>query len=384
MQNERSDGGMGKGLEENLEPVIEQSVVEDVEPEKYESVEDSVRRSIQEVKAKEEPQEQDIEQPVVKAEPVKQVATTQPKPIQQVQGNKSGKQKEIEPPGSYKLEEKEDFNRLPPKQKEAVKRVVAGYREERDQFLQEYRKEVQTIQAERQHYKDYESLVKDRMPEWGLQGMTPIQVVAGLVKAQSHILNNPKEAMRNLVAQTGVTAQDLFGEDEPATQNSSYPDITNHPVVKKMIDELTYLRASVEPVNNERISAQEAEFNAGVDRMVNEISLVRNEKDNYGRYLYPKLHDNDFLKSVNSLALDIQALNPTLSLGDSIKRAYSATVGNVQNVVRPQTITNVVRTGQPLRGTGSGFSKPVNLETPSKVEDSVRAAIEQLKSGQSY
>jgi hypothetical protein len=366
---------MGDGLEETLEPVIDTEIEEVVE-DQPETLRETLQRSMQELKA-ENPSDEPIEAKPIEEQPkAKEVTTVQPK----ANSGKLQKEKEVEPPGQFKLEEKEEFNRLPNNMKPVVKRLVNSYKQERDTLVNDIKQYKQNIDLRARDIDTYESLVKDHLPTWGMQGYTPIQAIAGLVQAQNFIINNPKEAIRNLIKTTGLTAEDILSDD--SAPNSNIPDINNHPVVQALQEKINYLQGAVEPVINSRKAQEEAQFNAGVDQIVNAVNSVRNEKDNYGRYLYPKLHDNNFLQSVNSLALDLKSrLN--LTWEDATKRAYSALDDKPfqAQVTRPQTTSTVVRSLGPQRGVGAGQMRPSNTNEPLNVGDSVRAALEQLKRG---
>ena len=303
-----------------MEPVQEQESVEletedlneSKEPdyEKGESVRETVLKAIQE-NAKDSPDSGDQS-----VEPV-----TKPKKSEAVEGKETQDISEddldpdLSPPARLDARAKQVFNNLPKTLKRAfsksIKDLEAGFT-----------KGQQELTPLKQKYSRIDELLQPHRSEWAQVGLTDDQAVAELINTHEK-LKNPKtkeHTFRWLAQNTGLTH--LIKEPEEG-QTSNEVDISSHPHVLALQNEISALHEKLAPVYDNYQQTFQAEQSREVQTAVDEVTAVKNERDSLGRYRYPKLHDEEFVARLRPLVVEAVRTAPTnIGYGVALRRVY--------------------------------------------------------------
>ena len=219
---------------------------------------------------------------------------------------------ELPPPARFTAEEKQIYNKLPADIKTAVHKMVQNHEAT-------FTKAMISAREKEKEAKHIIEVVRPYLlshPELQEQGFTESKIVAALL-ATHQKLKDPSTAYATwleLGKHVGVPEQALAVLAENG-QNQSIPDITTHP-------QFLALQQEVNQLKSERDQATQAQFAQAVDNVTAELAAVREEKDAQGNYLYPELHDPDFLTQAKPLVSTLVQTIPGIGYGDALKRAY--------------------------------------------------------------
>lgn len=392
--------------DELLNEVIEAPEVETkaFDTEKSESIEDTVRRSIEEIKGTDNSQvpEQEAESDIAeeagekpsdeeKSEAAKILAKgrkVKAKKVaalaEQVQPEVPTAEKEEEPkqetpkakldaPARWSVEKKEWFNRQP---REVQEEVSRGWSEIESHTTKLW----QDLQREKSQSEGINRIVAHYMPKWGIAGLTPEQAIAELCAAQDLIQQNPLEAYDRLLAKSGVTPQQVHEYRQNRGQNNQVSQVS-----KTSENNLT--RQDILSIIQEwnQSNSQQRELYSAAD----EIRQVQREVGPDGRYVYPELHDSQYLERVKPLVEDVKKTQPTLSWAEATKRAINTLrildgkVGspslNDPRLSRRDEIAKVKAASVSIRGRGNGaIPQVVKAKKGESVEESVRKTMAML------
>lgn len=287
---------------------------------------------------------------------------------------------EIRAPNRFKVEHKEVFNKLPPELKRALSDMVRDHEGS-------YTRAMQTAAAKEKEAAHVIEAVRPYLlahPELQDAGYTESRIVSSLIAAHQRLTNpkTAKQAYYELGKQIGIPDATLQGI--VAGQAQEPPDITQHPQFRALQQELNQVKSTIG-------NSQQQQFNATVDTIVSEIEAVREETDANGRYLYPRLHDAEFLESAKPLVSALRKARPQLSYGAAFKEAHQILNGGHSSqpiqarLPAKQTNEQARAAAVSVRGR-SAVAAPSQLDSSEippealgSAADSVRWALKQLR-----
>lgn len=292
----------------------------------------------------------------------------------------------IPPPNRLTVEQKEIFHQLPDNLKRATHKMF------QDQEAQ-YTKAVQLASKQAKEAGHVIEAVRPYLlahPELGEQGFTESRLVGALVAAHQR-LTDPKTAKATwleLGENVGVDRDtlDKLSKAINGGQNGQI-DISNHPQFISLQEKLNKLTSTVD-------GAEKQKFDASVQRIVSEMEAVREERDSFGKYVYPKLHDEAFLARAKPLVSALVAALPGLDYGEALRRAYRTLEGQAGNSTQVnqarlperEQLERAQRAAVSVRGRSAPSGTPgtvteIPQEALGNARDSVRWALDQLRRG---
>lgn len=374
------------GIEvESQESVLEETEVEleeerdgDLDSEKKEETpEESVKLALEELRSKSsgdsEEKEEETEQGS-KDKPVQQLDPTK----KEVKGQKANEKPESEDeeefldpdlvaPERFKPHEKMWFNKITQKGlKKAISRSVRELEGVMTRATQEVAKEREEIQGIREVVKPYIELFAER-------DLSIEQGIRALLVAQKKLTDdsNPK-LQRDTWLQIGRDIGMDISSFKSAEDGDSV-DISNHPVVKELKNEILALRKEAEPYINQNKQVSEKQFTEAYQTTLQELEGVQNEMDASGNLLRPELHDATFLNSWKPLVSGL-VKSKKLAYRDAAIQAYSLLTG--KSFTQPnraripaannQNSNRAVSAAVSVRGR---VNTPVSFESEEEAED---------------
>jgi len=299
-----------------------------------------------------------------------------------VQKGKPAAQAQVQdtsPPVRLSAEQKEIFNALDPKLKMGVARMFLEHEREFTRTQQQLNSQINEVRG-------IHEAIQPFAAEWGELGYTVPQAIASLAATQSKLIN-PKTSLDTYIklgADLGYDVSGLRGGEGATAQPAN--DISTHPQFLALQSELNSVKGVVNGWRNEQT-------NANVSQIVAEMSAVRDEQDQFGRYRFPKLHEPGYIESMKPLVSALVRTIPGLSYGEALKRAYYSAegIGNSQQAASsqqtkfPETNNRAIEAASSVRGRSapgtSGFSIPSAKDIPDSPADTVRMVYEQLSRG---
>lgn len=284
------------------------------------------------------------------------------------------------PPQRLSAAQKEAFNALPPQLKAGVASMFAEHERTFTAAMQEARR------AEAESRGIIEA-VNPFATSWAERGFTVPAAVAALAAANEKLLNEKtrESTFLNLGNDLQVDWERMAalarGEEKPAASVASHPEITA-------------LREELNALKSEREQVRSKQLNESVQGIVSEMAAVRDEQDQFGRYLYPEMHEEGFFERAKPLVSALRATIPGLSYGEALKRAYSSITGRPagnsaqQSPARfpsqeNQQQTRALSAAVSVRGRTApqvtGMAMPDRI--PDSVRETTRMALEQLRRG---
>lgn len=385
------------------EPAQEVDTVEEVEAiEEPESL--SIRETIEKAYEETESQEDDDLQGDEGEKPQTQNAKEQErdpqtgkfKPKQERKGKQGAKKKtvegadldapnvkeseKLEPPTSWKVDKKEWFNKQPREVQEEVSR--------RWKEIEGHTTKVwQDLQREKTRHAEVNQVVDQYMPKLGMKGVSPGAAVRQLFAAHEYLMRSPVEALGDLVTDLNVDVGQLAeylqsGKVQPK-QNGSQQNqgLTITPETLQ-----TQIQQGVQSTLQAQIAQQQQQAGA------QQILAVKNQVDANGSYLYPELHDDNYLMTrVKPLVESLGKSQPTLPVSEMVKRAVhtlrvmdgKANGTPSPNGQRLQTNnSNDIAKARAASVSVKGRGKPgiPNISTQPRPGESVRETIERAYS----
>ena len=292
----------------------------------------------------------------------------QPEP-KETKPQQETKRKELyDAPADWSAEEKEMFYKAPKKVREAFHRRA---KEQQAYFT----KLTQRIAEKERHVDDVVSVTNKYISKWGRTGLTPAQAVSALASMQDRLtapdVNHRKEAFAELFVNSGLTADDFMDiiqgagktlPQQPQQQNN----LTNADIARQQYID----------------SMMQQQYMAQVNTAVQQIEAVRNERDVSGRFIYPKMHDQNFLETqIKPLAMTMMQQQPQLNWGDAAKRAYLALDPSVASrLAEAPRVTK--RISPTIRANGNPAPRQAVADVPDDLEAQLYQAWEQLEANE--
>jgi hypothetical protein len=376
--------------------VEEQEIIEDepqeTEPTGPESVEETVKRALEETKNDAEEPGQDANagnknKAVNKGETAKKSSKNALGP--NAPALKADNQEGWSVPSRLSDEEKKIFNAMPQELKPAVARMFKQH----EALMTKTQMEAKRLIDENQQFTE---VVKKWTPQFRGRNLNPVEAFEGLAKAHAKLTDpNPttrKTKWLEIGASIGIEPEILTSLKE----ETGLPDtagISAAPEVRALQDKIASLESTLSGFLNKQ---QESE----IAPVVEEGRAIANEVDNFGQYLYPELRDATILNTrVRPLVSAMAQAIPDLSYGDALRRAVAIIRGESGNLnqsvistARPTTATAFRANTQQNRAPaatasvrGRSVGGPGGTITPAKipndVHDTVRLALNNLRKG---
>lgn len=299
------------------------------------------------------------------------IEVEQPEQAQQAQ-QPEGKRKELyEAPTDWTAEEKEMFYKAPKKVREAFQRRS---REMQAQFT----KVTQRIAEKERHVDDVVGVTNKYIAKWGRAGLTPAQAVSALASMQDRLtapeVSNRKEAFAELFVNSGLTADDFMDIIQGAGKT-----LPQQPAQPRQQPALTQADIARQQYID---SMMQQQYLTQVNTAVSQIETVRNERDVSGRFIYPKMHDQQFLETqIKPLASVMMQQQPNITWGEAAKRAYLALDPSVAS--RLAEAPRVTRRVSPtIRANGNPSPRQSAADVPDDLEAQLHQAWEQLEANE--
>jgi hypothetical protein len=344
----------------------------ETEPEaiEHESAEDSVRRAIEELTK--EPEEKATEANAQEAQPEEKTESQEAK----TNDSKVVADK-LEPPTRWTVEAKEWFNKQPTEYKREIVRQNSDFESHSTKLWQE-------INRQKSRYDGIDQIVKKYGEEWNLKGVSDVAAIAELAATEQALRKDPEGTLARLIKALRVDPEKLLGKvtgKESASENNSASP------------EVLALRAELNEIKNWKQGLASNYENQAAESVAQEIREVQNLQDSNGRYIYPQLHDSDFLARVKPFVTAAKEAQPGISWGEATKRGYQALQSingspSLQPAKLPgQTQPNTNKSRARLvsvagQSSGSGSLGGMSLEDvkiPKSAEDTARLVMQMLR-----
>lgn len=279
----------------------------------------------------------------------------------------------IAPPNRFSAEQKQVFNKAPREVQEAVSQMV------RDQEAH-FTKKNQELSEKSTGVEDYQKAIQPYLKEWNVRGLTGPQAIAQLAASHQKLVDNPLESLAWLAESLGVQDHVTIEKDgkpvAPASSGQAAKTTQQN-------------GASVDPALTNRLQALENKISQQeAQPVVEQLRSFRDTQDASGNYMYPELHDGNFLAKVKPLASAVAGNSPNLSYVEAFKQAYTALTGRVvasRDSVQPAGLPEnnnrerAERAKVSVRGRGARPQKSVSSgDIPDNIEETVSLAWSML------
>lgn len=186
----------------------------------------------------------------------------------------------IDAPATFTKEQKEFFKTLPPQTRSELLRLEQS----RQSYITDRQREIEGYKT---RYSEIDQAIKPIERELDLQGQTPGQYLRQMIAADKMIAENPRGALRQMAQNLGLTADDIFGNDD----DGDYEQPRNNPEIEALKREISILRQS----ENQR---QDASYSQAVNNLKTTITNFSEARAQDGTLLRPHfgemLQDKEF------------------------------------------------------------------------------------------
>lgn len=349
-------------------------------PAETESVEETVRRSIEELSEKDKPKsdDEDEEDAGDKEEEsgTKVESEEEEKPLaakgQEEKPSKKSKGA-IPPPNDWSAEGKQFFKKAPKEVQKEWKRVSDEFQKWRQPLVNQLNQQQAQLEQAYEEVQGVRQVVSRFLPRWGVQGLTPEQAISQMCSFNELCYQDQSKALHSLAASLGkkITIEGEKPGEQPKQQD---PILLN-------------LAKDVQDIKQERTRSQQyytaQQRQAFADELDTALESLMEETVEDGSYKFPDLHSIEFQRTqVEPLVRAILEANPNKDPTAAIRQGYLAAGGRVIRTSSAKT-TKLNGTSDAARrasasvpGGGSG-SQSVELEyIPNEsVEQTVRRAV---------
>lgn len=333
-----------------------------------ESIEETIAKSIKEIKeAKgetDEPQEVAEEKPEVEARPEPQVK------------QKRQREDNFQPPSDWTAEAKEEFKKLPKIAQKEVVRIAQSFEKHRKQQINEFSEKERSLTSKEKELDSIRTTVARFLPVWGRQGLTAEAALSEICTFYADLLNDPDAALEDVARKVGRKIQ-IEGKKVQREAD---------PLLQETLNRVQNVEKFVNSAKQTQQSYQNQQLAQSID---NAFVDLRDLENGAGKYMYPDLHDPEFVKrEIEPLVLGLARANPNLSWDENIKRSYIAAGGRV--IPKASSMTTRLngnkvaaqRATASVSGVGSGSSDDGELPfiPGESVEDTIRRVKASLSS----
>lgn len=348
---EPEEGGIDIESDGNaLEPTTPLSQSDDIELDIRESIEEVKARNGEGEKEYENEEQEDEEQEGQEEQKLLK-PDTQPK-------EEKPKAEYIDPPHTWRAEDKEAFKKWPV---EAQKE----FRRRHDEMERQFHRINTDWRKVKTEYEDIDRAVSGFEKSWAAVGITRGEGIQRLARAQMMLDANPAQAITQIARSYGLQVQ-IAGQNGGNGHVSPQID----PTVQALREELNSIKQTF------TTREQQAQRQAN-EAKLSEFHGVRDETDEFGRYLYPELHDDQFVENLAPLYAAFEKTNPDLSPAELLKRAYSAQTGKNPQARRQQIEhSRKARTASLSARAAPVGARPAAVEDDDDPNESVEATIQ--------
>lgn len=351
---------------------------------KSESVEDTIRKSIDELKNNQEETEEkadDNQDPIPQErkslEEVPGIAPSKKKKgkkTAEIATETDSEEEHIPTPQRFLAENKEWFEAQPIQAKKELARMVKDQEAYFTKHNQELQREKEIVSGIRQTVDHY-------LPKWNLKGIPNAAVaVAELCAANDRLLQDPIGGLDELIARMGITPEQYLQYSQAKRNN---PNAQQYQPQKQQQNNSQNIQSGYltetqfrQILETDRISSQ----------IENELIAVRDEKDSNGKYKHPRLHDQGIWQVFEPLIKARMATHPNESYGVACKAVYANIYGTngspsqtQQRLPNEDKLQRAKLAAQSIKGRGGKFEDEEE-EVPDKLEDAIRYSMRQLGS----
>lgn len=282
---------------------------------------------------------------------------------------------EIPAPEGLSADAKEKFYKFPKSIRQEVKKRY-------DDMQSDYTQKTQAIAQVYNQAKPVIDIVNKYLPRWGKAGMTPDMALSAILATNDQLVDpDPKirkQAYSELFVNSGLTGQDfidiLESAGSPVADKYRAPAAPQqNPLTQQEIQRQNWIDSQIQQQYQNKVTSA-----------VSEIQAVRNERDAQGRFLWPRLHDQNILESqIKPLASSLIQQQSHLTWGEAVKRAHVALFPeSAARLADKPYAQQTVRSSPTLRATGATTRSTVRPEdVPDSIEDQIRMSIEELERG---
>lgn len=378
----------GTVLEEGEEVEAETETPESGEVE-HESVEDSVRLAIEELKNEAGEENQEEGAPEIASEPSQD--TTKPGEVAKPgQPETPEADPELNPPERLNAQEKAIFKRSSPAMKRIFHRAIKDLESRSHKAFHTEKAAIETKAAK---YRALDDIIDPYLPTFAKIGHTKESAIAELLEIHKG-LSNPTTRKAEFEKLGNRIGYDWTQRGGTQTEGQENDPIAGHPLVKQLIDENKELRKKIDPVYNQVQNQTNQVQQSAIQNMNQQFAAVGQEVDSLGRLAYPKLtQDPAYFERLRPLVVGLMQSDPDLDFGSALKEAYNRTEKRNgyltnQNPAKPspQKQTNrIISPPLSVRGkTASVSDLPAyddDVKPGETPEESARIAVERLSRG---
>lgn len=318
------------------------------------------------------------------SEEVKEEIPSGTKKVRKEQTAAKPEEFQIPPPARLNAKEKELFHQMPTELKKAAHNMFRNQEAVFTRANQKLQADIQDVGHIREAVRPY--LLSH--PELSEQGYTEGRFVSALVAAHQRLTDpkTAKQAWLELAPQVGIDQETVAALRNQAG-TAAQPDITRHPQFQALQQKLNAIESTLGESQNQK-------YEAAVSGIVSEMEAVREEKDQFGRYLYPEMHDDAFIQQAKPLVSALVQAIPNLGYGEALKSAYQTLKGQPGNSgqanqakfpTQNEQLAKAQAAAVSVRGRSSpstpGNATDIPPEALGSARDSVKWALNQLRRG---
>ena len=332
-----------------------------------ETVEETIAKSISELKQAEGSSEEEQEKPKKSA---KSASTT-------VDAEEEEEEKEIPVPNDWSAKGKEAFKKYDKVAQAELSRLSKEYQAYRQREINNFITQKKQFEQEKNHFKSVTDTVTRFLPHWGKQGITPEAAMSEVCAFYTQFMTDPAGTIEDMARAAGLKVQ-VAG----ARQKENVD-----PRINSLTEELSSIKNLISSSQAQAIDYQVQALGQQIDE---EYESLRDEEAQPGRYKYPDLHNPQFCKKyIEPLVTELARANPEeANWGELIKRAYIASGGRVIPSNSPtrlngtRSTTAARRASASVSGIGGGAPDAGTLPfIPNEsVEDTIRRTKAMLSS----
>lgn len=251
------------------------------------------------------------------------------------------KLEEEEAPGRLTAQEKELYKNLPKGLKKAFTESVKNLQGSATRAQQEASRAKQEASELMERTKDVNAVINKYAKDWSARGLAPSTAIASLIKAQEDIthpdINIRKKNFAKLLKDCAIDPIAFASELSGKNGQSNGEDISSHPLVVELKNEIKGLREIVQPIASTYEQQRTQSYNNSLEAAVNDFKKVKDEKDEAGNFRYPELQNDEFLERAKPLITTFAETFPDMPPSQKLLKAWELLTGKSANFQKVQT-----------------------------------------------
>lgn len=280
----------------------------------------------------------------------------------------------LEPPAQWEVAQKEAFFKLPAAaQQESLKfwKNMEGH----------WTRRLQGVSQQAKHVEGVTTVLEQYAPAWRGHGVTDTQAITELCQTHKNLMSDPAGEVLNIMAKNGLTLDHL----EQRAQNPGTPNAA--PQAQNSL--------TAEDVRRILLEDRQAQLQqTATQAAISEVRSLQNERSSEGKYVYPELHDDSYLKRVQPLVEGFRKTQPGLSYGDAFRKVVDFT--RIQEGKAPSSPTPISPRLSPqqelqkakaasgsVRGRSGSLPPKMKARSGLSIEESIAQAEAELRAANS-